>query len=161
MFTFFFVLLTCTSAAIDGLRKQKQKQKLCSRKLQLALYQPQICGQHYLNQLERKLRFYQPLLFTDQRDSIISGFEQQYGVQVTIREPFTTFSSIQDEAIKCDRFSLALSTTIGASTQSFTFTETNSGTFLNASLTNFNSSVGGQFTPIRLSSPRPHPTNHL
>lgn len=152
-----FVLLASFSSLFKAAKgnhgKQKNKYYYCARTLNKIIYQPEACGQAYLSQVNKNLKRYSPLLFTDQKDSIIANFEQQYGVSI---ETFSPFSRLGDDIISCDTFVQGQRTLSSASANNFPFNEQSSGTFVSASITGYRVQGGAaslSSSTIKLTSP--------
>ncbi len=79
--TMLLVLLFSIFAVISAQTPAK-----CARKLQAALYEPQIEAKNYLKKLTANLKTGSALLFTPQAASYLAQFEQQWGVNVTLSE---------------------------------------------------------------------------
>lgn len=143
-----FVLLGCAYASVDEL----QEEKLCSNTLESTIYQPKSCGQEYLRRVNKDLKRSSALLFTPQRDSIVANLEQQYGVQITITEPFSSLSS---EVVKCDTFAQGSYPLATNGPNNFVFDELSAGTFVSASLTHLDTQLRGDgfSSTISLTSP--------
>lgn len=97
----------------------------CERKLQNIVYSSGSCAEKYLEKISRDLKRQRKLLFTSQRQVVISSFEQKYGVHVKVTEPFTLFGTSRTET--CFNYSAnEVPTDIDDSYKTFTFPITES-----------------------------------
>ena len=84
----FLFTLGCLFALVLGSSTEK-----CKFELQNVLADPQTYSQNYLRTLSGRLAQFTNLLFTNQANSIVDAFEQEYGVNVQLKSPFPTCQS--------------------------------------------------------------------
>lgn len=84
----FLTLLFTVLSIVHGEELSQSTRNLCEAEIENILADPWNYSERYLDKVNEKLKEFSQLLFTPQANSIVSNFEREYGVTITLEQPF-------------------------------------------------------------------------